>query len=99
MESWIVESWTVIRGIIYSGMGIGDRKGEGVYMNCVTFLFFSSYRSFQRSLDEFSCEVVCFIDSGFFFEQFFLFFFLGGEFFFFSIDWEMYRSRFSAVYD
>lgn len=30
MESWIVESWTVIRGIIYSGMGIGDRKGEGV---------------------------------------------------------------------
>lgn len=70
-----------------------------VHELCNFSFFFFSYRSFQRSLDEFSCEVVCFIDSGFFFEQFFLFFFLGGEFFFFfSIDWETYR-RFSAVYD
>lgn len=77
-------SWNYLFG--NGNKGIGKGRACVLYMNCVTFLFFSSYRSFQRSLDEFSCEVVCFIDSGFFFEQFFLFFFLGGEFFFFFFN-------------
>lgn len=89
MESWIVESWTVIRGIIYSGMGIGDRKGEGVrfvHELCNFSFFFFLIDLFIDLLTNFRAKLSALSILDFSLNSFFLFFFLGGEFFFFFFN-------------
>lgn len=67
-------------------------------MNCVTFLFFFFLIDlFNDLLTNFRAKLSALSILDFSLNSFFCFSFLEVNFFFFSIDWEMYRSRFSAV--